>query len=253
MRRSRPGCVSSMLALMLASCVTPDASQFIPESDAQRAIVRDGVPALLSEKPSSVVMVKPAPQQPAHPGRSAYVVAIFNGSTKPMDFTFGDLSVHRTKSGQPVSSLKTYSYAELVKEERRKQVAAAIITGLAGAANAAAAANSGYYTASGTVTSSYGISHVTVTGYDPTAAALAQANASAQNRAMIDNVVATGRANLDTLAHTIIKDNTILPGEWYGGVLEFDDPQGEPPKSFRITVSAGADIHDIDVIQSRPS
>ena len=57
------------------------------------------------------------------------------------------------------------------------------------------------------------------TGYSPTAAAIAQSNASAQNAEMISDVIERGQANLATLEHAVIKDNTVMPGEWYGGQL----------------------------------
>jgi hypothetical protein len=67
---------------------------------------------------------------------------------------------------------------------------------------------------------------------------------------MIASTVEIGRRNLDALETTVIKDNTIFPGEWYGGVLKFEDPPGRPPFSFRIIVTVGGDVHEVDVMQS---
>jgi hypothetical protein len=91
---------------------------------------------------------------------------------------------------------------------------------------------------------------VNVQGYDPTAAAIAQNRAAAQNEAMIATAVETGQRNLGTLEKTVIKDNTLLPGEWYGGQLQFDAPNGDSPKSYGITVQIGNDTHQFDVVQA---
>ena len=91
---------------------------------------------------------------------------------------------------------------------------------------------------------------VNVQGYDPTAAAVAQNRAAAQNEAMIATAVETGQRNLSALEQTVIKDNTLLPGERYGGQLQFDAPNGDAPKSYGITVQIGNDTHQFDVVQS---
>jgi hypothetical protein len=56
-----------------------------------------------------------------------------------------------------------------------------------------------------------GVTTVSVRGYDPTAAAIAQNRAAAQNEAMISNVVEIGQQNLANLERSVIKDNTLLP------------------------------------------
>jgi hypothetical protein len=56
------------------------------------------------------------------------------------------------------------------------------------------AANAGYYRANATVTGPDGIQNVSVSGYHPAAAAIAQSLAAAQNDAMISSVVAQGRS-----------------------------------------------------------
>ncbi len=242
--------VAALAPLLLTACATTQVASFTPTAKDQTTVVRDGVPALLSQKAGSVVLVRQSGRSASSNARGAYVVALFNPSSKPINFTFDGLSVEETAAGQTTAALHTYSYDELVAEEKRTQVAMAILTGLAAGANAAAAANSGYYNGYGTVTGPYGTSHVSVSGYSPTAAAIATANANAQNQAMISNAIETGRQNMANLDRSIIKDDTILPGEWYGGVLMFDAPKGRDAKTFRITVRAGNDVHVIDVLQA---
>jgi hypothetical protein len=87
--------------------------------------------------------------------------------------------------------------------------------------------------------------------YDPTAAAIARNVATAQNEAMVANVVATGQSNMAALERGVIKDNTLLPGEWYGGQLHFAPPETDAsgPKTYRITIQVGSDLHEIEVAQ----
>lgn len=244
--------VLAIATFALAGCVTGDVSQFSPKAT-QEAVVRDGVPALVSHQPNSIVLVRQAQRERPMGSRPAYVIAILNTSTVPINFTFSELAVGHVRDGQVVMKLKTYSYEELVREERTAQVMGAILVGLAAGANAAAASNAGTYSASGTVYSPYGTSRVNIVGYDPTAAQIAQMNANMQNQAMISRAVETGRNNLDALEQTIIKDSTIFPGEWYGGQVQFQQPQGTPPISFKILVDVGEDLHEIDVTQVKPA
>jgi hypothetical protein len=141
----------------------------------------------------------------------------------------------------------------LLAEERRRQVVAALATGLAAAGNSMSAANAGYYNANATVYGSGGIRNVSITGYDSRAAAIAQSNAAVQNEAMIASTIERGRQNLDVLERSVIKDNTLFPGEWYGGQLVFEPPEGDADKNYQITIQVGPDLHQIDISQERVS
>ncbi|UQR68254.1 hypothetical protein LRP30_24840 [Bradyrhizobium sp. C-145] len=95
--------------------------------------------------------------------------------------------------------MKVVTYEMLVQEERNRQVAAAVLTGLAVGANAYSAANAGhgrYTTPSGR----------TGTFYSPTAAVIAQNDAAVQNEAMIAATVETGQRNMAALEQAVIKD-----------------------------------------------
>jgi len=91
---------------------------------------------------------------------------------------------------------------------------------------------------------------VNVHGYDPTAASIAQNRAAAQNEAMIGSAVEAGQRNLVNLERTVIKDDTLLPGEWCGGTMQFDATSGSAAKNYNITVQIGADTHQISVLQA---
>jgi hypothetical protein len=246
------GCGALLILVpLLPGCVSTEVSSFSPSVD-QSAITRDGMAALVSRKPSSIVLIRQAQRQKEAGARPAYVIGILNTSKAPINFAFSGIAVTQTVAGVGPKTLKTYSYDELVREEKQRQVAAAILVGLAGAASVAAASNSGYYSGSGTVSGAYGTAHISYSGYDATAAAIAQTNASIQNQAMIESAVETGRNNLANLENGIIKDNTVFPGEWYGGVVQFDPPAGTWPKTFQVSVTVGGDVHDISITQTLP-
>ena len=91
---------------------------------------------------------------------------------------------------------------------------------------------------------------VNTTGYSPTAAAIAQSNANAQNAAMISATVERGQANMAMLERGVIKDNTLMPGEWYGGQLHLQPLVSDdgPTKTYSIAVIVGSDRHEITIV-----
>jgi hypothetical protein len=241
---------AAVAASLLCGCATEQVSTYYA-TEGQEAIVRDGVPAIVSSKPGSIVLVRQAKGPSPEIDRVVYVVGILNLTDKPVTFNFSNLTVAQTRQGVPVKSLRTYSYEVLVREEKNRQIGMAVLAGLAGAANAAAAANAGYYSGSGMVTGPYGTSHVSYSGYSPALASTAQLNASIQNQQMFSSMIETGRRNLDALEQGIIKDNTMFPGEWYGGQVHFDAAKGEPPQAYQMTIQIGNDRHVIGFSQSR--
>jgi hypothetical protein len=53
------------------------------------------------------------------------------------------------------------------------------------------------------------------------------------------------------LEQSVIKDNTLMPGEWYGGQLHLAPPtdQAGCQKTYTIVITVGTDRHVIDVAQ----
>jgi len=55
------------------------------------------------------------------------------------------------------------------------------------------------------------------------------------------------------LEQGVIKDNTLLPGEWYGGQLHLNplasdsSPSG---RAYSITLLVGTDRHEINIVQA---
>lgn len=233
------------LCAVLGGCVTnAETVQFRPSNPQQQALMRDGQPALVSRQKNSLVLVRPASRQFQKNGRPVFVVGINNIGKTPVDFRVAQVEATQHVAGSD-SGMQVVTYEMLVQEEKNRQVAAAIFTGLAAAGNAysASQAGHGYYTTP---------SGRTGTFYSPTAAAIAQSNATAQNETMIAAAVETGQRNMAVLEQSVIKDNTLMPGEWYGGQLHLAPPvaaDGGGPKTYTIVISVGSDRHVIDIAQ----
>ena len=172
------------------------------------------------------------------------MVAINNLSKNPVDFRIAQVAATQHVGGSDYD-MQVVSYEMLVQEEKNRQVAAAVLTGLAAAGNAYSASQAGY----GHYTTPNGR---TGTFYSPTAAAIAQSNATAQNEAMIATTIEAGQRNMAVLEQSVIKDNTLMPGEWYGGQLHLAPPvtpDGGGPKTYTMTITVGSDRHMIDISQ----
>jgi hypothetical protein len=212
--------------------------------------MRDGQAALISRRQNSIVMIRPAARQFQAGGRPVFAVGIYNLSGRPIDFRVANVQVVQTVNQQTVE-IKVFTFEELATEERNRQVAMAIIGGLAAGANAYSASRAGYYNNTSTVSTPRGTYQVHTTGYSPTANAIAQSNAAAQNEAMISGIVDQGQQNMAALEQGVIKDNTLLPGEWYGGQLHLQplSREGDGAKQYSIALLIGNERHEIDISQ----
>jgi hypothetical protein len=232
------------LCAALGGCVsTGETVAFRASNPQQQAMMRDGQPALVSRQKNSLVLVRPASRQVRTNGRPVFVVGINNFGKQPVDFRVSEVDATQ-HVGASDYGMQVVTFEMLVQEEKNRQVAAAILTGVAGAANAYSASRAGYgsYTTPGGRTGTF---------YSPTAAVIAQNNAAMQNEAMFAATVETGQRNMATLEQSVIKDNTLMPGEWYGGQLHLAPPTDQPggQKTYTIIITVGSDRHVIDVAQ----
>jgi hypothetical protein len=237
---------------LCAGCVTTETVQFRALQD-QQAITRDGQAALVSQRKNSIVIVRPAARQFQIGGRPVFVVAIYNRTNVPEEFRVANVTVTQVVHGE-AAPVKVITYEMLVQEEQTRQVFAALATGVAAAGNAYSASRAGYYNSNSTVYTPRGTYQVNTTGYSPTAAAIAQSHANAQNAEMISATIERGQANLATLERGVIKDNTLMPGEWYGGQLHIAPlVSGDTPtKTYNISILVGPDRHEINIVQGPP-
>jgi hypothetical protein len=231
------------LFVALAGCASPETIAFRASNPQQQALMRDGQSALVSRQKNSLVLVQPASRKLQARGRPVFVVGINNLGGQPIDFRVDQVQAIQHVGGTDYA-MQVITYDTLVGEERNRQIASAILTGVAAAGNAysASQAGQGYYTTPGGRTGTF---------YSPTAAAIAQNNATVQNDAMIAATVETGQRNMAALEKLVIKDNTLMPGEWYGGQLHLAPPtdRGGAQKSYTIVISVGTERHVIDVAQ----
>ncbi len=236
---------TAALCLGLGGCVTTETVAFRATNPTQQAIMRDGQPALVSRQKSSIVLVRPAARQIQANGRPVFVVGISNIGRGPVDFRVSQVEALQ-KVGEAEFQMQVITYEMLAQEEKNRQVAAAIITGLAAGANAYGASRAGY----GSYTTPSGKSG---TFYSPTAAVIAQNNAAIQNEAMIGATIEQGQRNMAALEQAVIKDNTMMPGEWYGGQLHLSPPTvpaNGSQKSYTIVITVGGDRHVVDISQA---
>ena len=71
---------------------------------------------------------------------------------------------------------------------------------------------------------------------------------------LIAATVERGQHNLAMLEGTVIKDNTLFPGEWYGGQLHLQPPaSNDGGKVYSIILTIGFDRHEIEVVHDKAS
>jgi NADH/NAD ratio-sensing transcriptional regulator Rex len=92
-------------------------------------MMRDGQPALVSRGKSSLVLVRPAARQLQANGRPVFVVGINNLGKQPVDFVVAQVEAVQHVAGSDYE-MKVVTYEMLVQEEKNRQVAAAILTGV---------------------------------------------------------------------------------------------------------------------------
>jgi len=211
----------AFVGIAAGGCVTTEVARFYPQQN-QEAMVRDGRPMLVSRMSRSVVIVKPAGRELRSGARPVYTVGIHNSGRPPVTFTVASVAVTQFRNRQRVAVLPVSSYEKLAEEERNRQVAHAVVAGLAVGLNSYSASQAGRGSFYGSGTTNYSTPYgnlraqgsVSGSFYDPLAAQVAQSRATAENAAIIGNVVETGQRNMAVLEQTVIKDNTLMPGEW---------------------------------------
>src|SRR5438552_2133069 len=150
------------LCAALGGCVSnSETVSFRASNPQQQAMMRDGQPALVSRQKSSLVLVRPASRQLQANGRPVFVVGINNLGKQPVEFRVGQVEALQ-HVGASDFEMQVVTYEMLVQEEKNRQVARAILTGLAAGANAYSASQAGQ----GTYTTPSGR---TGTLYSPTA------------------------------------------------------------------------------------
>src|SRR5689334_7050579 len=119
----------------LAGCMTAgETVSFKASNPQQQAMMRDGQPALVSRQKNSIVLVRPAARQLQSNGRPIFVVGINNVGRQPVEFRVAQVEAIQRVGGAEFS-MPVVTYEMLVQEEKNRQIAAAILTGVAAAGN----------------------------------------------------------------------------------------------------------------------
>lgn len=221
----------------------------VPAGENQMSRMTSGVEAIDSAQQNSNVRVFEDEGKVKKRGR--FAVSVFNASNVPINFGTENISIV-FGDGEPVPVV---TYERLLKEEKNRQMWAAIAVGLSAAGNSLAASQAGYSsgtaTYSGTTYGSYGsynsFGSVSYSGYNGSAAYAAQANANMQNQALFDRLAASNAANLQALKDNL-RTTTVDPGNGFGGMVTFELPKAarklKAPVVVRIIVDLGNDRHE---------
>jgi hypothetical protein len=201
---------------------------------------------------NSIILLSRVGRELPQGQRVGFVVAIQNRTQQPQDFLVQSIEVSQHFPDRPSQPIEVITFEKLQREERTRQVIGAILVGVAAGANSAAASRAGYYRSTSTLYTPQGRYIATTTGYSPVAAAIAQTNAATQNAVMVDAAVSQGQANMARLENEYVKDNSLLPGEWYGGLIGIEPPtysSTEETKTYSMIIRVGSESHKFDLIQ----
>ena len=242
--------------VLLAGCSTY--GTLTPISGAnQRVVVEDGHDVLYSKKENLVAVAVPGTFE-SNARMKAYV-QVGNGTQTEFLFSPEQIQVISNCGTSFEKATHVYTYEELIAEERSKQMWMAIAAAFSAAGNSMAAANSGYSYQSGTYSGNYygnvyGTGMTNYSGnfvgsysgytYDPAKAQMAQDIAEMKNQQLMQSIMQNSQSAMYELSRTILKENTVLPGNICGGLIEMDTPSVSDDSTYmQITVTTGGEEH----------
>lgn len=247
-----------LLIVGIQGCATYGRISGLP-SEGQKTIFKDGRKTLISIKQNTVALA-PNTETVTSGQRADFVIAINNGTSQDILFSTDDITATANTKGQ-LTTLKVFSYDELVAEEKNRRAWEAVAIALQGAAESMNAANAGYSntfgTYSGSTHSNYGTKTYSSGSYSSTtynyAAAQAARNAAqANSEARLARLEAEGRENLKNLSSTILKKETIFPAAWHGGLIKVALPEvAEQPQDIKFVVNVVGEQHEFNFTQEK--
>jgi len=174
----------------------------------------------------------------------ALLVGFANGSDHSIDFSTQNISC---RSGDRV--VKVYTFDELETKIKREAALLAFALAMNSASQSMAASMPQQTYSSGTVSAygSGGYAHGSYSGYsttyNPAASAAAQAQINANTMNMMTAVASSRNIQLNSLS-SLLRRNTVSPGEFVSGVVKLhaeDIVAGQP---LRLVVSLGSEQHE---------
>ena len=235
------------------------AMQLKPAID-QSARIQNGVAAVDSH--SETLSVRLIQHEGILKKRGSIQLLLMNHGESPLNFGPENVTA-KLSDGTPIAII---TYERLVKEEKKRQMWAAIAVGLAAAGNSMSAANSGYVSGSGTYSgSTYGsfggtpynsntFGTVSYSGYDYGRAQIGQSIANQQNQANFARLADTNAARMEGLK-TYMRTTTVDPQNMFGGTVMFELPKSAQKSKTHIpatfTVTANGQEHTFEVMLLR--
>jgi hypothetical protein len=237
-------------ALILFSSTSAMATRFgmeLKPGPQQASRMVDGDAAIDDSTPGSSVRLIEAEGDLKK--RGSIELLVMNQGGQP--FNFGPENVTAALAdGAPVPIV---TYGQLIHEEKRREMWAAIAAGLSAAGNSMSAASSGYYSGMGTYSgSTFGTfggtpysaitsGTVMVSGYDYGRAQAAQSAANAENQATFDRMAEQNSTHMQALKG-YMRTTTVDPKQMFGGTVMFDLPKEareaktDVPVMFVVTI-----------------
>lgn len=178
--------------------------------------------------------VKVTPVRVAEDGRLVFAVAALNTSNTPVTFGVENISMlDATGNG-----VRVFTHDELVRQAKNRATWAAVATALAGASAAYAANQNAYRTTNATMMAPGGRLYTySAQTYDPTAAAIGTAAATAATGATLYAISNTLDRTIAGLGEEILQTTTIDPNQaWGGQVIAAKLPGSSWPRDVEIKV-----------------
>lgn len=248
-----------LACLFLTGCSTYGVLSPI-EGHGQKIVIEDGHEVLYSLKSNLVAIALPSTVE--SDTRVRAYVQVGNGTKYDFEFSPSDVSFTDAVGTEKESIHHVYTYEELLAEEQTRQMWQMVALAFSAAGNAMAASNAGYsysngyYSGnySGNIYGGYG-NHIggydgmmsgtysSVT-YDPAKAQMARDLAEIKTNQMMASVMQNSQDAMQSLARSILKRNTVLPGGICGGQVEFDGPVVfDTPTEIEFQVTTGEERH----------
>lgn len=258
MRRSVFGAI--VLALCSGSAVAAKFTMQLAPTAQQQSRMQGGIAAVDDTSAGSSVRLIQAEGDLKK--RGSIAVIVMNHGQKPFNFGAENVSAKLADG----TAVQIITYDQLVHEEKRRQMWAAVAAGLAAAGNSMSAANAGYYRGTttyngstyGTIGSTsfnantYGTG--TYSGYNSGQAALAQSLANAENQATFARMAENNASNMDALKANI-RTTTIDPQQMFGGSVMFELPKQARASKIDVpvifTVTIDGEEHRFDAVLKR--
>lgn len=232
---------------LLAGCAAQLDQMVLTAAPGQKEILRDGVPSLISEK-RHVVMLRPASQHQVRSGRPKLVVAVLNRGKEPVTVRVSDIRAADRVAKN--AAIRIYQHQELAAEVEAKKNAALTLAVIGGVAGALSASQAGYSHTTGSVYGAGYTGSYSSTTYSAAAAQYAADRNAAVTGSNIAAIQESGEVQLAQLQDTILKDHTVMPGEWHGGMIVLDPPmKSEKGAEYTVELSIDGETHAFEVGQ----